>query len=101
MPARKSTLNLLPRSDLDGSWWGRFLKWALSTGRYIIILTEMVVIMAFLSRFKLDRDLSDLAERIEGKKNVLVALSGNENVFRSIQKRLTVAKTLIESGITV
>lgn len=101
MPARRKALNLLPRSDLDGSWWGRFLKWALSTGRYIIILTEMVVIMAFLSRFKLDRDLSDLAERIEGKKNVLAALSVNENAFRNIQKRLAVTKTLIESGVPV
>ena len=101
MPARKTALNLLPRSDLDGSWWGRFLKWALSAGRYIIILTEMVVIMAFLSRFKLDRDLSDLAERIEGKKNVLAALSVNEGAFRSIQKRLEVTKTMMEGGVPV
>ena len=77
------------------------MKWALSTGRYIIILTEMVVIMDFLSRFKLDRDLSDLAERIEGKKNILVALSSNEDAFRSIQKKLELTKTLMESGVPV
>ena len=101
MSARTSTLNLLPKDDLDMSWWGRFLKWALSTGRYIIIITEMMVIMAFLSRFKLDQDLSDLADRIEGKKNVLTALSESETSFREVQGRLETAKTMLGRGIPV
>ena len=53
-------INLLPKTEFELSFWGRFIKWALSTGRYIIILTELVVIIAFMSRFKLDRDASDV-----------------------------------------
>ena len=88
MPARVATINLLPKSEVDSSFWGKFLKWALTSGRYIIILTEVVVIAAFLSRFKLDSDLADLAERVEGKKKILEALSENERLFRLAQARL-------------
>lgn len=88
MPARIKLVNLLPRSDYGATWWGRFLGWALSAGRYIIILTELVVILAFLSRFKLDKDHSELAERIAGKKNVLEALAASEREFIRTRSRL-------------
>lgn len=60
MAARTSAVNLLPTDRFEFSRTGRFLIWALSTGRLVVILTELVVILAFLSRFWLDRQLSDL-----------------------------------------
>lgn len=96
MPARhKSQINLLPRSEFELSFWGRFLKWGLTTGRYIIILTELVVIVAFLSRFKLDRDLIDLADTIEGQKAILEASSSLESSFLQTQSRLNEAGSLL------
>ena len=100
MPAR-AAINLLPRSEFDLSLGGKFLKWALTTGRYIIILTEMVVILAFLSRFKLDSDLADLADRIEGKRKVLEALSESELGFRQTQTRLNLVRSLAKSQIDI
>ena len=73
------------------SFWGRFLKWSLTAGRYIIILTELVVIMAFMSRFKLDHDLSDLNDAILGKQALLEASSNTEKVLRLTQARLNLA----------
>lgn len=96
MAARKSAINLLPKTEFELSFWGRFLKWALTTGRYIIILTEMVVIMAFLSRFKLDKDLLDLNDRISGKKNILEATFSIEETFLSTQARLEQARAILE-----
>lgn len=43
----------------------RFLRWLLSYGRFIVILVEIVVIIAFVMRFKLDADLSSLKEEID------------------------------------
>jgi hypothetical protein len=97
MAAQKSAINLLPKSDFDISLWGRILKWSLTTGRYIIIVTEMVVILAFLSRFKLDKDLSDMHERLDGKIGILNATYDTEVNFRSTQIRLQEAKTLMDN----
>jgi len=84
-------INLLPKTEFEMSFWGRFLKWSLTAGRYIIILTELVVIMAFMSRFKLDHDLSDLNDAILGKQALLEASSNTEKVLRLTQARLNLA----------
>lgn len=97
MPAPRVGINLLPKTEFETSFWGRFLKWAISTGRYILILVELVVIIAFLSRFKLDKDLADLADSIRGKQAVLEAAYQAEQNFRVIQARLNAADTLLRS----
>ncbi|MEK7154950.1 MAG: PilN domain-containing protein [Patescibacteria group bacterium] len=100
MSARaKFGVNLLPQTELDASVWGKILKWALSTGRYIVILTELVVIAAFLSRFKLDKDYSDLGDRITGKKSILTALQNTETKFRTTQNQLAAAKRVIDTSL--
>jgi hypothetical protein len=81
-------LNLLPKTEFELSFWGRFLKWSLTTGRYIIILVELAVIIAFISRFKLDHDLSDLGDSIAGKQALLEASSNTEKTLRLTQARL-------------
>ena len=101
MSARGKPLNLLPKSELEQTLWGRILKWALSGGRYIVILTEMVVILAFLSRFKLDQDMSDLGERINGKKNVLEVQAPIEAKFRTVQNKINLAKETKGEGIKI
>lgn len=101
MPARTKPINLLPASDFELSFWGRFLKWAVTAGRYIIIVTEMVVIAAFLSRFKLDQDVSDLASTLEGERNVLEAQRETEMEFRGVQARLAAAETMLNSQLGV
>lgn len=89
MPANIRKINLLPPSEFELSFWGRFLRWAVTAGRYIIIVTELIVILAFLSRFKLDNDIANLSSAIEGKKNVLQANMASENAFRLVQMRAT------------
>ena len=65
MPAKKEPeINLLPQEEFEGSVIGRILKWGLSTFRIIVIIVEMVVMAAFLSRFWLDAKNSDLNEDI-------------------------------------
>lgn len=92
-------VNLLPKTAWEVSFWGRFFKWAVTTGRYIVILTELVVIAAFLSRFKLDKDYADLGDRINGKKTVLTSMAETEKRFRLAQGRLVEAERILENQL--
>lgn len=101
MPAPKDAINLLPPSEFEESIWGRLLHWAVSTGRYIIILTELVVIIAFLSRFKLDNDIANLSRDIESKKGLLMAYRSKEEEFLKTQAQLAKAQQLINTQIKI
>ena len=67
-----SNINLLKNSS-DQSPLDRITDWALTYGRYIMIGTEIVVLLAFISRFSLDRKLTDLKEEIGQKQQILLA----------------------------
>src|SRR3989344_9696651 len=101
MAARGKPVNLLPPSEFESSFWGKFLKWAVSGGRYIIIVTELIVILAFLSRFKLDKDISELSEEIQGKVSVLEAELPVEREFREQQRKLAAAEAILNSRYQV
>ena len=90
MAARKNKnqVNLLPQEEFEGSTFGRVLVWALSTFRIIVIITEMVVMVAFLSRFWLDARNVDLNDLIKQKQAVISSTSDFEKGFRATQKRL-------------
>lgn len=90
----KKEINLLPREEFEKKPLGRFLTWALSVGRYIVIFTELIVILAFLSRFKLDRDLSDLNQSIREKQAIIEASAEFEKEFTFFQTRLATIKKL-------
>ena len=87
MPAPKLDINLLAQTNINAKPLGKFLKWSLTYGRYIIIGTQIIVLLAFLSRFKLDQDLSDLHTKIDEKVNILEALAPIENNTRLLQDK--------------
>ncbi len=97
MPAQSNSLslNLLPQDEIEKSPAGKFLKWALSFGRYIVIFTELIVLLAFFSRFYFDRKLSDLHESIAQKQAIVESASDLEKQAREIQGRLAAAKTIL------
>jgi Tfp pilus assembly protein PilN len=91
MPAKKEAkINLLPQNEFEASIMGRILRWLLSSFRIIVIVTEMLVMAAFLSRFWLDARNSDLNESIEEKVALISAVSDSEQEFRSAQKKIEV-----------
>lgn len=67
---------------------GKVLKWALTWGRRIVVLTELVVIAAFLSRFWLDTRLADMGEKIAQKRAVVTSSADFEKKFRQVLLRL-------------
>ncbi len=89
MPKNKA-INLLPQEEFNISTTGRVLKWATGTFRIIVIITEIVVMGAFLSRFWLDAQNSELANSIKIKSSQVAAQSATETQFRNIQSKLNI-----------
>jgi len=91
MAARKEkVINLLPQNEFEASTLGRILRWALSTFRYIVIITELIVMGAFLSRFWLDAQNSDLNESIKQKVGIISGYQDIEKEFNLAQKKLKI-----------
>lgn len=91
---RVPDVNLLPGDDLAGRPGGIFLQWALTWGKRIVVTTELIVILAFLSRFWLDTEVANLSEAIDQKKLVVQSESDFEKQFRSLSQRVAKAKAL-------
>lgn len=83
-------INLLPQEEIENSTFGRTLKWLLTSFRYIVIATEMVVMSAFLARFWLDARSSSLVDGINQKKAIISSYSTFEDEFRKTQNRLNI-----------
>jgi hypothetical protein len=87
-PMRKKTISLLTEKPLEITLKGRIISWLLKSGRVVVVLTELIVIAAFLSRFWLDRKNTDLSERIRQYQVILTSTSEFEKEFRGFQQRL-------------
>jgi Tfp pilus assembly protein PilN len=96
MPADNlSNVNLLGHDLIEESPIGRLVNWATTYGRYIMVLTEVVVLLAFLSRFTLDRKLTDLNEAIEQKKAIIEVNLPFEKEIASLHARIGEVNNII------
>jgi len=89
MAAQQTSINLLSKDEFSKSLVGTVLLWALSIGRYIIVFTQLVVVLSFLSRFKLDRDLTDLNTQIRQQQALIESYGDLEVKVRETQKKLS------------
>lgn len=96
MPSKKE-ISLLPNEEDNNSFIARFLKWITTVGRVIIIFTELIVILAFLSRFWLDRKNSDLSEVLRQQKAILSSTKEFEDDYLSLQQRLIYIKNFYKN----
>lgn len=95
MPAKQISINLLGSQDLEHTPWGRIVTWATTYGRYIMITTEIIVLLAFISRFSLDRKLTDLTEEVNQKQAIIEANADFERQIKSTQANIATIKKLI------
>ena len=99
MPKNKA-INLLPLEEFNASTTGRVLKWATGTFRIIVIVTEMVVMGAFLSRFWLDAQNSALNNSIKVTSAQISAQADLEKQFRGIQSKLSIFSKISQGNNT-
>lgn len=67
----------------------KVLRWLLSTGRYIFIFVEALVLIAFILRFKLDADLAEKKEAIEAQIPYIESLRADEILIRKTQLKIS------------
>lgn len=93
----KRSINLLPRDPFENSTLGVILEWALVFGKWSVIVTQLIVMGAFLWRFGLDRNLTDLRKEIARNVAVIKSYEQVERDFVLAQKQLAQAKTALGS----
>lgn len=85
-------INLLVRKGEQLKTPERLIKWVLSSGRFIVVLVELVTIGAFVGRYKLDAELADLQEQIKEKVPYIESLRADETLIRQTQFQISTIK---------
>lgn len=96
MPKKLPSINLVKTRHID--YVERFINWALTIGRLLVIVTELVALICFVYRFSLDSQLIDLHSKIKQEQAVINFLKKDEDTYRNLQERLSIAKTFSIQG---
>lgn len=92
-------INLLPKDSFSYSTLGKFLAWATTTGRVLVVLTEFVVLLAFGSRFYFDKKVNDLTEEIDQKQAQIEAFAETESLIRRILAKQKPVENYLSSNL--
>ncbi len=87
-------IDLLHPAGSQPKLYVQIFRWMLSSGRYIVIIVELVVIGAFVSRFKLDSDLTNIQDRIKEQVPYIRSLKNDEALIRQTQFQLATVKQI-------
>lgn len=82
-------LDLLKPQSSPEKLLTRLFRWLLSTGRYIFVFVEALVLIVFIARFKLDEDLANKKEAIEAQIPYIESLKPFEVLVRQTQVKLS------------
>lgn len=94
----KKTISINLIKDQQSDLLERVINWSLSVGRALVIITELITLAAFLWRFGLDQQLIDLHTQIKQKQAIVSAFKKNEDEYRNLQNRLSIASNFTVSG---
>jgi len=92
--AVKKEITLLSNVDNPNLLSKKLFNWLFYVVRYVLVFTELVVIVAFLSRFALDPKNSDLSDSIRQKKAILTVYSDFENEYNLLNQKLQTISAL-------
>lgn len=91
--------NLLTKKGEAIPFHIKLFRWLLSSGRYIVIVVEMIVIGAFVYRYKLDSDLISLKEEISQQSAYVQSLKNDEDIIRLTQFQLASVKEVKQKNL--
>ncbi|HVA96871.1 MAG TPA: hypothetical protein VND99_04400 [Candidatus Acidoferrales bacterium] len=98
MAEKNISINLLPHEKEN--LLTQFLDWALTIGRLLVILTEIVALGTFVYRFGLDSQIVNLHDKIKSESFIVDNFQDAEKTFRDIQDRLATSKQYTTVGNT-
>lgn len=97
-PKLAINLNLLKPQNNPEKLPVKLIHWLLSSGRYIFIVVEGLVLVAFVARFKLDADLISKKEAIEEQIPYIESLQPYEILIRQTQLKLSTISNVKENS---
>lgn len=95
MPKSSGSINLLKNNNQTLE---QIVSWVLTIGRVLVIGVELVALGTFLYRFSLDNQIQDIHTKILQEQAIVGALKKNEDTYRNLQDRLSVASNFSNSG---
>lgn len=87
-------LNLLKPQSNPEKLLVRLIRWLIFSGRYIFVVVEAIVLIAFAARFKLDADIAAKKEAIEEQIPYIESLKPYEILIRQTQLKLATISTI-------
>jgi hypothetical protein len=96
MAKKAPDINLLKTGKVNIA--EQVFNWAVSIGRVIVIIVEVVALSAFLYRFTLDKELIDLHSKIKQEQAIVDFFKQNELMYRNLQDRLLTASTFSDQA---
>lgn len=75
------------------------VAWALTIGRVLVIIVELVALGAFLYRFSLDNQLQGLQTKIKQEQAIVVYQKDSESKYRNLQERLALISSVSKDSV--
>jgi Tfp pilus assembly protein PilO len=97
MAAPAKSINLLTAEIKPQGQWDRIYAWTANTAKYIIILTEIVVLGAIAYRFVLDGKIAKVNDEIVAQKQLLEARATEETDMRLFLTNINSIKNMQDS----
>lgn len=98
-PKLAINLNLLKPQSNPEKLPIKLTHWLLSSGRYLFVLVNAIVLIAFGARFKLDEDLDNKKTAIEEQIPYIESLKPYEILIRETQLKLSTIDTVKKSSL--
>lgn len=70
------------------------LKWTINSGKIIIVVVELLTLAALGFRFYIDRQITDMQDKIKREKGFVNQQANTEELYRNLQDRLTAIQTI-------
>ncbi|HLD26920.1 MAG TPA: PilN domain-containing protein [Patescibacteria group bacterium] len=93
---KRYQINLLQQRKKPEVLTDKLIFFALHYLRYIIIITQIIVIGVFFYRFTIDQQVIDLKESVSQKQEIIRTTVPLVNEVRAIETKTTVIKKLID-----
>lgn len=96
-----SEINFSPNAKEKGpaSTRDQVFQWVIKNGKRIVIFTQAVVLIVFISRFKFDNDVRNITREVEKNQVIVEDLSSIEEQYLDNQRKLGLVKPIIERQI--
>lgn len=77
----------------------QFFRLMVTRGKTLIIFVELIVLLVFFSRFKLDTDINNLEEETQNKIAVVESSKSLETEYRRVQQKTMILEDILNEQI--